>query len=78
MTPFVTPLQQLHYDISEDLERIAKRFKGRPKITLIVRNPELADGDVLISDDDFEQAIAAIRRLKDREPVVQGQTCHLP
>ncbi len=56
-------IQQLREDLSEDLNRIARRFKKNPKLTLVVRNPDLADGDVVLSNDDPELAIAAIRGL---------------
>jgi hypothetical protein len=54
---------QLHHDLDSDLKRIARRFKA-PKITLIVRNAALPDGDVVLTDDDLELAIAALRRLQ--------------
>jgi hypothetical protein len=59
-------LHQLHLDLSADLARIAKRFKS-PKLTLVVRNPRLADGDVVLTDDDPEKAIASIRRFIECE-----------
>lgn len=61
-------MRQLHADLSADLERIAARFK-HCRITLVVRQPDLGDGDVLLSDDDVDEAIAAIQRLRDREAV---------
>jgi len=61
-------LRQLHYDLDRDLKRIAKRFKN-PKITLVVRNLDVADGDVVLTDDDTEAAIAAIRKLYPTEVV---------
>lgn len=60
-------LTQLHLDLDRDLKRIAKRFKS-PKITLVVRNPQLADADVVLTDDDPELAIAAIRKLYSPSP----------
>jgi hypothetical protein len=64
-------LQQLHLDISEHLNQIAALFKedAKLKLTLIIRTPELEDGGVLISNDDFDAAIAEINRLKAKEPV---------
>lgn len=53
-------LQQLRFDLDADLKRIAKRFRN-PKITLIVRNPDVADGDVVLTDDDPEAAIITLR-----------------
>jgi hypothetical protein len=45
-----------------DLKRIAKRFKN-PRITLIVRNPDVHDGDVVLTDDDPALAMAALEHL---------------
>lgn len=56
-------LLHLHEDLSADLDRIARRFKD-PKITLVVRAPELKDGDVVLTNDNLESAIEAIRRLE--------------
>ena len=58
-------LQQLHLNLDYYLQRIAGHFKN-PKITLVIRNPDLADGDVVLSDDDPEAAIVAIRRLQEK------------
>lgn len=52
---------QLHRDLDADLKRIARRFKS-PRITLVIRNPQVADGDMVLTDDDPEAAIAAIRK----------------
>lgn len=59
-------VRELHHDLCGYLEQIAKHFKSC-KITLIVRSPELNDGDVLLSDDNLDEAIAAIRRLQARD-----------
>lgn len=58
-------LRNLQEDICFHLEGIAKLFKN-PKITIVIRNDELADGDVVLSDDDFDKAIAAIRHLQEK------------
>lgn len=57
----------MKYEVAGHLSAIAKLFKN-PKLTLIIRNQDLPDGDVLMSDDDADLAIAAINRLKDRTP----------
>jgi len=69
-------LHQLHEDLCNDLERIAARFKSRPKITLLIRSPELPDGDVLLSDDDLALAIKAILRMQEK--VQPGHERHFP
>ena len=53
----------LHENLKTDLDRIYVRFKN-PKITLIIRSPDISDGDVVISNDDLESAIGAVRRLQ--------------
>ncbi len=58
-------LEQLHDDLSADLAQIAARFKNA-KITLIVRSPDLADGDVVLTDDNLELAVAALRKLENK------------
>lgn len=55
-------LAQLNVDIDRDMKRIAKRFKN-PRLTLIVRNPDVANGDVIKSDDDVNEAVQALHRL---------------
>lgn len=48
------------------LTEVAMHFRGRPKITLLVRHPDLEaagkDADFVMTDDDLEKAIAALRR----------------
>jgi hypothetical protein len=58
-------LQELHTLLNGHLEDIATMFRS-PKITLIVRAPDLSDGDVVVTDDDLDAAIASLQRLKDR------------
>ena len=58
---------RLFFDLQDDLDRICKRFKN-PKITLVVRAPQLEDGDLVIGNDDLTSAIGAIRRLQERAP----------
>jgi hypothetical protein len=57
-------LDRLHADIGEHLDAIKSMFKPGAKITLIVRNPSLKDGDVLLTDDDTREAVAALKRLE--------------
>jgi hypothetical protein len=68
-----TALQHLRDRIAEHLDKIAELFKGTPKITIVIRGPWLeaegTDADVVLSDDDFDLAIAAINRLRNRTPV---------
>ena len=52
--------------ISRHLEAIERLFTA-PKVTLVIRNPELEDGDLIVTNDSFDDAIEAIKNLKDRK-----------
>lgn len=58
-------LRTLQENISYHLDQIGKLFKGKPKVTLVVRNGDSPthDKDVVITNDTAEKAIAAIREL---------------
>lgn len=60
-------MNELYFALQEDLDRICSKFKN-PKVTLVVRAPDLSDGDVVIGNDDLDASIAAIERLKSRDP----------
>ena len=62
-------LVNLHPSISTYLNKIVALFKPGAKITLIVRNPDVPDGDVILGNDNLDDAIAAINNLKAREPI---------
>ena len=64
-------LRGLHFALSEHLNEIAGLFKNDidVKLTLVIRTPELGDGGVLISNDEYDAAIAEINRLRVKEPV---------
>lgn len=64
-------LQNLHAKISEHLEQIASLFKRdeEVKITIVIRMPKREGGGALLSDDDFDLAIAEIQRLRAKEPL---------
>lgn len=62
-------LERLHFDIGGYLVDIEKLFNCPVKITLVVRMPDMADGGVLLSNDDIQSAIAEIVRLKDKATV---------
>jgi hypothetical protein len=52
--------------VSGLLTEVAMHFKGRPKITLLVRHPDLEaegkDADFVMTDDTLENAIVALQR----------------
>jgi hypothetical protein len=66
-------LIRLQQQIAYHLEQICTLFTHRPKITIVIRTPWITeaggDGDVILTDDDFDAAIAAIERLRNRTPV---------
>ena len=63
-------LRELHVELNDDLRRIASRFVTPPKITLVIRHSEKADGGCVLSDDDLELAIGEIRRLQEKAEFV--------
>lgn len=68
-TPSHLPLEVVASDCSKHLEKIAKNFKN-PKITLLVRAPDLPDGsgDFLMTRDNIGDVITALQRLEARGP----------
>ncbi len=56
-------LEQLHEALCDHLEAIARHFKPGAKLTLVVRaTPGNPESDVVIGDDDHDEAVAAIQR----------------
>lgn len=51
----------LYESIAPHLDAIAQHFKN-PKITVIVRAPDLADGDFVMSDDAPDAVIASLKK----------------
>jgi hypothetical protein len=58
-------LERIHAEIGFHLDEIRQLFKD-PKITIIIRNPMLNDADVLLTDDDLEKVIGAIKYLQEK------------
>jgi hypothetical protein len=54
----------LHQSLCDDLERIAAKFKHRPRITLLVRQPGNPNGTVFLSDDNYVEAVAAMDEIQ--------------
>ena len=58
--------------VSGLLTEVAMLFKGAPKVTLVVRNPEgemsLGDRDFVMTNDAVCEAIAALRRRQEKAP----------
>lgn len=64
----LTPAQirRIYDTIAPMLDEIRPLFR-KPKLTLIIRAPDLADGDIVLTDDDDVEAICASVR-KTRIP----------
>lgn len=60
-------LRRLHFDISQQLDEIKALFTNPDacKVTLVIRTTDLENGGVVITDDDYDAAIAEINRLRD-------------
>lgn len=41
-------------------------FKN-PKVTIVVRNPDLKDGDLIVTEDNIYDVIASIKKLQERD-----------
>jgi hypothetical protein len=55
-------LSRVHEEASAALARLARLFLPSARLTLVVRTPELPDGTVIVTNDDAEEVVAAIRR----------------
>lgn len=62
-------LKLLHAECAKSLRNLERFFESHCKLTLLVRNPQAVDGDIVISSDDLDQVISSIEKLKEREPV---------
>lgn len=47
-----------------------RRHRGEVRVTVVIRTPWLEDGGVLVSNDDFDAAVAEIQRLRVRPEVL--------
>jgi hypothetical protein len=64
-------LEKLRQRIATKLVEISDMFErpNETRITIVIRTPWLADGGVLLSDDNFDEAIVEIQRLRIRDEV---------
>jgi hypothetical protein len=71
-TPALTHEQTLalYEKIVPHLEAIERLFKA-PRITLLVRAPQLPNGDILLTQDDEATIIEAITRQMAKRPAVE-------
>jgi len=67
----VNVLEKLRFRIADKLVEVSDMFEfpNKTRITIVIRTPWLPDGGVLISDDDFDEAIAEIQRLRQKDVV---------
>ena len=54
-------------EISDHLDAIKRLWKN-PKLTLLIRNPDLQDGDFVMTDDTLEAAISALQKRQKADP----------
>lgn len=61
-------LEELSIETASRVVEIAKLFRPGVKVTCLVRDPSISYGasDVLVSDDQFSEIVAAVRRYEDR------------
>lgn len=64
-------LEALRDNIIGAIEPLRKCFKSPVKFTFIARMPEFADGDVVITEDETEKVIEAIRKLQTETAAAQ-------
>lgn len=62
-------LRQLRSDIADHLEDIRAMFKDEVRITVLIRNLEREDADVIVTDDEARAIIKCVKEL-DKKPRV--------
>jgi hypothetical protein len=60
-------LVRTHAEVADHCAEVAKLFKPGARVTILIRNPHLDDGDMVVSDDALDSAIRALERLKTKE-----------
>jgi hypothetical protein len=60
-------LINLHAQVANHCGEIADLFKPGARVTVLVRNPGLDDGDIVVTDDSIDAAIAALENLKRKD-----------
>lgn len=59
------PLDAAAAMVSAHMDQIKRLFKSGVKITVLVRTPGEPGRDFLMTDDDLDEAITALRRRRD-------------
>ena len=58
-------LEETQHAVAGHMDEILGYFKLGRKITVLVRSPDLPDGDFLMTSDTPDEILAAIQRRKD-------------
>lgn len=64
----MTQFDIIQVQVGQHLETIAQMFKN-PVITVLVRSPDLPNGDFILTNDSFTEVINAVRKMKEAEGV---------
>jgi hypothetical protein len=74
----VADLRQVQDAVATLLTDIGMLFKGSPKVTLLVRHPDLEaegkDANFVMTDDTLDQAIAALQRRAAADQPAKGSS----
>lgn len=59
-------MTKVHEYIANRMEEIRKCFLNA-KVSVLIRNPDIKDGDLYLSADDTLKVLTAIKRLEDKK-----------
>lgn len=60
-------VKRTHRELARHAAEIADCFFDGAKVTILVRNPHIAEADMVVSDDEMEQVVEAIKKLQLKE-----------
>ena len=63
---------QLRDRIADRLADMEPMFDSRCKLTFLMRSPHLPDGDLVVTNDEIEKVMTALKRLATYKPVGGG------
>lgn len=65
----IRPLDDMQHRIAKHLQAVKMMFNPGSVVTLVVRNPNMANADLVMSEEtNFDDLIAAIRTLNPKKP----------
>lgn len=67
-------INELHSDLSGVCEQIANLFKQPVKVSIVIRMPSISDSDIFCSNDDIDDLIEALRKLKGQPDIILEKT----